>query len=131
MYQSGHIAKKSAQNFLKAVYALQGKHDLVRTGALASALKLRASAITSMAICLSSDGLISYQKYHGVKLTETGELLVREINYRHQLLVQFLTSNLGYTPETANEDAEQLEQAMSDRFVHALEQRVILSCSTE
>lgn len=84
--------------------------------------KLSVSAVSANEMCrkLSERGLVAYQPYKGVTLTETGEAMAQEILSRRRLWVIFLVENLGIEPQEADALACQLEHITSERLVTAL-----------
>lgn len=117
-------ATQSVEDFLKALLVLQGQHERVSTNALAEALSIAAPSVTDMAARLSAAGLIDYRKYHGMRLTEAGEQAAQQIIQRHELIEEYLVSQLGFAPDEAHQEAEQMEHAVSDRFVNAVVHRL-------
>ena len=111
---------RSVEDFLKVLLALQEQHERVSTNALAEALSIAAPSVTDMAARLSAAGLIDYRKYHGVRLTKEGEQTARQIIQRHELIEAYLVTHLGFAPDEAHREAEQMEHAVSSRFVDAL-----------
>lgn len=120
MPQTKQPESQSVQDFLKTVYELQGTHERVLTNTLAGALAITAPSVTDMAGRLCTAGLLDYQKQRGVKLTEAGEQIARNVIYRHQMIERFLIEHLGYDETEAHQEAEQMEHAVSDKFVQAL-----------
>lgn len=115
---------QSVEDFLKALLALQKVHERVSTNALAEALSVAAPSVTDMAARLGTSGLIDYRKYHGMRLTEGGEQVAQEIIRRHELIEAYLVCHLGFAPDEAHQEAEQMEHAVSNRFVNALIHRL-------
>jgi|FLYN01.1.fsa_nt_gi DtxR family Mn-dependent transcriptional regulator len=112
---------KSVQDFLKVVYSLQPQvEEWVSTNALADALKISAPSVTDMAQRLAAGGLVTYKKYSGVRLTEEGEMLALKIVRRHRLIELYLVEELGYALHEVHAEAENLEHAVSDRFIEAV-----------
>jgi len=111
---------ESVQNFLKAVYSLQGQAERVSTNALAEMLNVAAPSITDMAQRLVAGNLIDYQKYQGVRLTPAGEALALKIIRRHRLIELYLVRELGYALLDVHAEAENLEHAVSDQFIEAI-----------
>lgn len=111
---------KSVQDFLKAVYALQSKMERVSTNALAEVLNVQAPSVTDMAQRLVSAGLLDYERYKGVVLTAEGEALALKIVRRHRLIELYLMTDLGYALQEVHDEAENLEHAVSDRFIEAI-----------
>lgn len=113
MSQTKSPQSQSVQDFLKAVYTLQGECERVSTNALAEILSISAPSVTDMARRLCISGLLDYRKYHGVRLTEVGEQAARNVIQRHQLIEQFLMVSFGYDRHEAHQEAEHLEHAIS------------------
>lgn len=86
------------------------------------ASKLGVTQVSANEMChkLSERGLMAYQPYKGVTLTETGEEQAQEILSRRRLWVVFLVENLGIGPDEADALACQLEHITSERLVAAL-----------
>jgi len=118
--KSNITQSKSVQDFLKAVYSLQQQTPRVSTNALAEGLNVQAPSITDMAQRLVAAGLVDYERYKGVRLTTSGEALALKIIRRHRLIELYLMEELGYALQDVHEEAENLEHAVSDRFIEAL-----------
>ncbi len=86
------------------------------------ASRLGVTQVSAIEMChkLSERGLMHYQPYKGVTLTEAGEAQAQTILSRRRLWVIFLVENLGIAPEEADELACQLEHITSERLVTAL-----------
>lgn len=110
----------SVQNFLKTVYSLQQTMERVSTNALAEALNISAPSVTDMAQRLEEAQFVDYQKYRGVVLTPAGEHEALKILRRHRLIELYLVEELGYDLGEVHDEAEDLEHAVSDRFIEAL-----------
>jgi DtxR family Mn-dependent transcriptional regulator len=115
---------ESAQNFLKAMFALQQGEARVTTNTLAESLGMKAPSITDMAQRLTEAGLLDYQKYQGMILTEAGRALALKIIRRHRLIELYLVNELGYALHEVHDEAENLEHAVSDRFIEAIAARL-------
>jgi DtxR family transcriptional regulator, Mn-dependent transcriptional regulator len=114
------IQSRSVEDFLKAVYTLQQDMDRVSTNALAEALGVKAPSVTDMARRLVEADLIDYQKYQGVRLTSDGQDIALKIVRRHRLIELYLVRELGYEIHEVHAEAENLEHAVSNRFVEAV-----------
>ncbi|MDX1995067.1 MAG: metal-dependent transcriptional regulator [bacterium] len=118
----------SVEDFLKAVYTLQqtlqGDDERVATNALAEELEITAPSVTDMARRMVEAGYIDYQRYHGVKLTPQGEAVALRVIRRHRLIELYLVTELGYALHEVHDEAENLEHAVSDRFVDAIAARL-------
>src|SRR5687767_1257324 len=111
---------KAVENFLKAIYSLQQDQERVSTNTLAEALMISAPSVTDMAQRMVKDGLVDYQKYKGVVLTDAGQEVALKIIRRHRLIELYLVTELSYELHEVHEEAENLEHAVSDHFIESL-----------
>ena len=84
----------TVENYLKAIYQAEISQDshgeLVPMGQLSSALGVVPGTATTMVKALAETGLVIYEPYSGVKLTEAGQKLAALVLRRHRLLELFL-----------------------------------------
>lgn len=125
----------SVENFVKAIYTLQqelgqqgtvAEDGIVRvsTNALKEALAISAPSVTDMAQRLMESGLVDYRKYQGVGLTEVGTTLALKLIRRHRLIELYLVQELAYELHEVHDEAEELEHAVSDRFIEAIDTKL-------
>lgn len=117
MPAAANVPSRAAEDYLKAVYKLQRSESPVSTTALAGKLDRSAASVTNMVKSLADQGLLEHVPYHGVSLTEAGELSALLIIRRHRVIELYLIEKLGYTWDTVHEEAERLEHAVSDELV--------------
>lgn len=115
---------RSVEDFVKAVYRLQQNHARVSTNLLSRELQISAPSVTDMARRMVAAGLVDYRKYKGVVLTPQGEALALRIVRRHRLIELYLLRELGYSLGEVHHEAEQLEHAVSNRFIEAIAARM-------
>lgn len=111
---------QSVENFLKAVYSLQQEVKRVSTTMLSERLGISAPSVTDMAQRLVAAGLVDYQRYRGVVLTPAGEAIALKVLRRHRLIEMYLVTELGYALHEVHKEAEELEHAVSERFIEAI-----------
>lgn len=119
-----HMQSKSVEDFLKAVFTLQQQTERVSTNTLRDALNITAPSVTDMAQRLVAAGLVDYQKYRGVVLTDAGRDIALKVIRRHRLIELYLVRELGYALREVHAEAERLEHAVSDHFVEALARKL-------
>lgn len=113
----------SEENYLKAIYHLtQLMPKGVNTNAIAASLDTKASSVTDMLKKLSEKELVTYQKYQGVTLTESGKLSAKMIVRKHRLWEVFLVDKLGFAWDEVHEVAEELEHIQSEKLINQLDQ---------
>jgi len=108
---------RAVEDYLKAVYKLQGASSSVSTTALADELERSAASVTNMVKSLAESGLLEHRPYRGVRLTASGELTALRIIRRHRVLELYLIEKLGYAWDDVHAEAERLEHAASDALI--------------
>lgn len=112
----------SEENYLKAIYHLAMRNDaLVSTNGIAKKMHTKASSATDMIKKLSEKGLVNYQKYRGVHLTEKGRLAAVSVIRKHRLWEVFLVKKLNFSWDEVHEVAEQLEHIKSEKLTQQLD----------
>ena len=112
----------SEENYLKTIFHL-GRHNKasVSTNAIAQKMETKASSATDMIKKLSEKGLVDYQKYKGVQLSENGRLAAISVIRKHRLWEVFLVNKLSFSWDEVHEVAEQLEHIKSEKLTLELE----------
>jgi DtxR family Mn-dependent transcriptional regulator len=99
----------NTEEYLEQIYRLSKENDEVTTTELAKSLKVSPASVTGMLKRLSERGLIHYQPYHGISLTDDGHAVAVKIIRRHGLLERFLTDILALPWHMADVEAGRLE----------------------
>ena len=128
-----HLQKKSQpkpltstmEDYLEAIVNLEKEKRAVRVKDIAKRLDVRMPTVTSMLKTLNRAGLINYEKYEYIELTNKGRNVGKEISRRHHALKRFLTDILGIAPGIADDEACRMEHAVSastlNRFVEFMD----------
>ncbi|MFN6336044.1 MAG: metal-dependent transcriptional regulator [Sphingobacteriales bacterium] len=110
------------ENYIKAIYHLQGADDVVTTNALSAELKTRPASVTDMLKKLKAKKLLSYEKYQGFRLSQDGKKVALGIIRRHRLWEYFLSEKLKFNWDEVHEVAEQLEHVPSVKLIDKLDE---------
>lgn len=112
----------SEENYIKVIYHLaQVSPKGVSTNAIAGTLDTKASSVTDMLKKLADKNWVSYQKYQGVSLTESGLQKAKMIVRKHRLWEVFLVEKLGFAWDEVHEIAEELEHIQSEALISKLD----------
>lgn len=112
----------SEENYLKAIYHLSlFQREGVNTNAIAKMIDTKASSVTDMVKRLAEKGLIEYQKYQGVNLTELGLYSAKMIVRKHRLWEVFLVEKLDFSWDEVHDVAEELEHINSEKLIDKLD----------
>jgi len=112
------------ENYLKAIYKLaEAEPDVagVSTNRIAAALATRAASVTDMLRRLSEKGLLAYERYRGVQLTDEGRRCALLTIRKHRLWEVFLVQQLGFSWDEVHEVAEELEHIQSPLLLRRLD----------
>lgn len=119
------LPSQTVENYLKTIHlaqAAQAGRALVPMGQLASALGVVPGTATTMVKALSESGLVHYEPYMGVRLTDAGEKLASLVLRRHRLIELFLVKVLGMSWAEVHDEAEQLEHAVSEQLIDRIDE---------
>lgn len=111
----------SEENYIKAIYHLQGLTNLVTTNELASELKTKAASVTDMLKKLKTKKVLHYEPYQGVSLSNEGKKVALNIVRKHRLWEYFLVHKLKFGWDEVHEIAEELEHIHSPALVEKLD----------
>jgi DtxR family Mn-dependent transcriptional regulator len=107
---------ESTEDYLKAIYTIERQRGKVLTTQLADRLKVTPASATGMLRKLSGMKLVSYKKYKGVELTNSGKKIALEVIRHHRLLELYLKEVLGVPWDKVHSEAEKLEHAISEEL---------------
>jgi DtxR family Mn-dependent transcriptional regulator len=127
------LPSQTVENYLKTIHlteaanrahaqAPSGERALVPMGQLASALGVVPGTATTMVKALAESGLVHYEPYMGVRLTEAGEKLASLVLRRHRLIELFLVQVMGMSWAEVHDEAERLEHAVSERLIDLIDE---------
>ena len=105
------------EDYLKAIYAIETGTGSAATNDIAQRLDLTPASVSGMVRRLADQGLLAYERYHGVKLTESGRRAALRTLRRHRVIEAYLAQALGYPWDRVHEEAERLEHAASDELI--------------
>lgn len=112
----------SEENYIKAIYHLQGEEGMVTTNELSAVLKTRPASVTDMLKKLKAKKLLLYERYQGFRLSAEGKKVALGIIRRHRLWEFFLSEKLMFSWDEVHEVAEQLEHVTSKKLIDKLDE---------
>ena len=113
---------QAIQDYLKAIFEISPEGGPTTTNQIAERLGVKPASVTGMIKRLAAldPPLLSYQKHHGVQLTDAGRQVSLQVIRKHRLIERFLVQTLGYSWDEVHEEAERLEHAVSFQFAERL-----------
>ena len=121
---------ESLQDYLEAVYLLVQRHGMARMKEIAALVGVGKSSVTCAVQALAERGLVNYEPYQYVTLSEEGEAMGKALLRRHRVLKRFLMRVIGVPEAEAETIACKMEHVIKGdvldrfvRFLHFVEQR--------
>lgn len=105
------------EDYLKVIYELENEGGPAGTNEIATALHIAPASVSGMLRRLAEQGLITHERYKGVRLTEGGRRAALRTIRRHRVIEAYLTQALGYPWDEVHEEADRLEHAASDALI--------------
>lgn len=109
------------EDYLEVVYELIQYKGYATTIDISEYLNVSSPSVTYMMQRLNDSGHLNYEKYRGIRLTDKGIRVAKNIRERHGLLAEFLKI-IGVDEDTANKDAEGIEHHLQPKTLEKLEQ---------
>jgi len=108
------------EDYLEVVYDLVQTKGYAGATDIAERLGVKTPSVTSMLQKLDGMGLIVYERYRGLRLTDKGEEMARLIQQKHITIIRFLRI-LGVGEKVAKLDAEGIEHHVHKDTVNRME----------
>ena len=109
------------EDYLEVIYELVQQKGYATTVDISGYLNVSSPSVTKMMQKLDETGYLKYEKYRGIRLTNEGIRIARNIRNRHGLLAEFFKI-IGVDEETANNDAEGIEHHLHPETMKKLEE---------
>lgn len=120
-----NVVSASLEDYLEAIYHIVAANGAARAKDIAQAMDVKNASVTQALKSLASKKLVNYAPYEVITLTPEGEMIARDVVWRHQSLEVFLREVLGLPADEADEGACRLEHAISrpvlDRLLKFME----------
>lgn len=108
------------EDYLEVIYELVEQKGYATTVDISTYLNVSSPSVTKMTQRLDETGYLKYEKYRGIRLTDEGVRIARNIRNRHGLLAEFFKM-IGVDEESANSDAEGIEHHLHPETIKRLE----------
>lgn len=118
------ILSAPAEDCLLLIHRLEERGETSSTSGLARALGVTDSTVTAMVQKLVKLRLVLHKPRKEIALSKQGIALAARLIRRHRLIETYLHEQLDYSWDEVHAEAEQLEHAVSDRFVAAIDRKL-------
>ncbi len=114
-----HLGSPAVEDYLEQIHNLIERKGYARVVDIAGNLKISQASVTNMIQRMDADGLVVYERYRGVVLTDTGRKVGEEIARRHEVLTRLL-AGFGLDAATVHQDVEGMEHHISRQTLEVL-----------
>ncbi len=122
------------EDYIINILRLTEGEGVAKTTELASYMGVSPASVSEMIKVLAKEGLVDYEKYKGVSLTDKGITYARQLRKKHHVVERFLTDYLNVDHKTAHEEACRIEHAISDdsaiKMCHMMGTPVDVDCQS-
>lgn len=103
------------EDYIEMIYRSTKGDSFIRMGEIAGLLNVKPSSASKMAVHMREQGLINYEKYGYIYLTEKGSELGEYLLFRHEVLRRFFELINGRDFDL--KELEQIEHYLSKKTV--------------
>ena len=115
----------SLEEYLKTIYILKNTEGQVRVTDISKKMNCSKPSVNRALNCLREEGLVLYEAYGNIEITEEGENIAKSIVKRQDILKLFLIQILGIDRKTAEIEATEMKHAISEDTSIKLENYII------
>ncbi len=116
----------ASEDYLETIYELTKSKGYAKVVDISRKLNVKPPTVTSMIQKLSEKGLLRYERYRDISLTQPGEAIAKNISDRHAKTMKFLTI-LGVDKKTAYVDTEGIEHHMHPSTLKKIHELVLFA----
>ncbi|MEI7473548.1 MAG: metal-dependent transcriptional regulator [bacterium] len=122
----------SLENYIKAIYNIMKTKPAARVKDVAASLGIGASSVSEALKNLAEKGMVNYEPYGFITLTDEGNKIAQELAQRHNIIKNFFENVLVLPSELAEESSKEIEHRMAEevleKFIMFLEFMSSCSC---
>lgn len=115
-----YMISKSLEEYLKTMYVLKKQNGRVRITDVAEKMNCTKASVNKAVHNLKSNGLLTYETYGTIELTESGEDLAKKILEAYDIVFLFLKDVLNLKEEQAKAEAENIKSVIQDETINQL-----------
>lgn len=115
----------SLEEYLKTIYVLKNTEGQVRVTDISKKLNCSKPSVNRALNCLKEEGLILYETYGDIDITEEGKKVAKSTIKRYDILKLFLVEILEVDEAIAQDEAKKMKHSISEDTISKLENYII------
>ena len=117
------MVSSTEENYLKAIFKISEKEGApVSTNSISGKMSTSAASVSDMIKRLADKDLVLYEKWKGVRLTDSGRKIATNLIRKHRIWEVFLVDKLNFAWDEVHPLAEELEHIHSDKLINSLDE---------
>lgn len=114
------MVSKSLEEYIKTMYVLKKQNGNIRVTDIAKKMNYTKASVNKALYNLKNEGLVNYESYGTIELTEEGENLAKKILEAYDIVYLFLKDVLNLESEEAEKEAEKIKLVTTDETINKL-----------
>lgn len=114
------MISKALEEYLKTMYILNKQNGRVRVTDIAEKMNCTKASVNKAVHNLKDNGLLSYETYGTIELTQNGEDLAKKILETYDIIFLFLKDVLNLKDKQAEQEAEKIKSVITDETTNKL-----------
>lgn len=114
------MVSKALEEYLKTMYVLKKQNNNIRVTDIAEKMNCTKASVNKAIYNLKDNGLLNYESYGTIEMTEEGENLAKKILEAYDIVYLFLKDVLNIEEEKAKKEAENIKSSITDETVNKL-----------
>lgn len=114
------MVTKAMEEYLKTMYILQSQGESIRVTDIAIKMNCSKPSVNKAINNLKEEGLINYETYGSIELTEEGKNLARKIIETYDIIYLFLKEVLNLNEKEAHSEADKIKLVINDNTINKL-----------
>ncbi len=115
-----HELSSTLEHYLIAVYRLEGEKRVARGRDISRLQRVAKSTVTAALKSLAEKGLVNYEPYEAITLTQRGRATAERLAIRNRILKDFLEGVLGLEADQAEKTACGMEHAVEQEALECI-----------
>lgn len=111
---------KATEEYLKTMYILKKQNKNIRVTDIANKMQCTKPSVNKALHNLKNNGLINYEIYGTIELTQDGEKLAKKVLEAYDIVYLFLKEVLNIEEEKAHNEAEKIKSIIEDETLNKL-----------
>ena len=114
------MISKALEEYLKTIYVLKKQNGNIRVTDIANKMNCSKASVNKSINILKENGLINYETYGTIELTEKGEQHAKKILETYDIVYLFFKEVLNLDDSLAKQEAENVKLVITDETTNKL-----------